>query len=278
MGPEREGGEAGLLIDRIDSLRVVRANSDEERDELLIRLAGRGKVEQDITTEMSSLRPLAHPDRFEEAHHLVVRGMEVLSRNGPRQPEIKWLGPLSVVARWLTQQGVQFIVRNHLQSLSRNLLALYVQREASCGWATPEHAVLRRCRLDMRRVQESLDRKALGLPAFIFGGAVLTTIGSGLQNVMYLAKGSTVWATVSAIVLISVLVVLSWATLFSASVAKHRVKLAVEQPLDALWETIGNAGKAPRDDSFHFAVYAIILLVLSWIVVPFAVWIALSSG
>jgi hypothetical protein len=45
----------------------------------------------------------------------------------------------------------------------------------------------------------------------------------------------------------------------------------------ALWETIGTAGKPPRDESYNFAAYAIILLVLAWIVIPFVVWLAVAA-
>lgn len=277
-GSGTDGDDSGLLIDRIDTLRIVRAESDQERDELLRRVAGHGHVEREMTSELSAVRPLAHPERFEEAHHLVVRGIEVLNRNGPRQPEIRRLAFLSPVARWITQQGVQFIVRNHLQSLTKTLLNTYVQREASCDWSSPDHSRLRRCRLDMKRVHDGMDRRALGLPGFIFGGAILTSAGSGLQNAFHLAKGSRTWAVVAAVILVAVLVALSWAALFSAAVARHRIRISVEQPLAALWETIGAAGRPPKDDSFHFAVYAIILLVLSWIVVPFALWMAVVAG
>jgi hypothetical protein len=47
--------------------------------------------------------------------------------------------------------------------------------------------------------------------------------------------------------------------------------------MKALWETIGAAGKPPRDESYNFAGYAIILLVLAWIVVPLAIWLAVTA-
>jgi hypothetical protein len=44
-----------------------------------------------------------------------------------------------------------------------------------------------------------------------------------------------------------------------------------------LWETIGAAGEPPRDESYNFAVYAIILLALAWIVVPLVIGLAFIS-
>ncbi|MFM8794640.1 MAG: hypothetical protein ACKOFF_07135 [Acidimicrobiales bacterium] len=267
-----------LLIDRIDSLRILRAASDEERDRLLLQIGGPDRVEQEMARELASTRVLAHPSRFEEAHCVLMRGIEVLHRNGSRPPRGHNLRFLSVVPRWVTHQVIQFIVRSHVQSLTRTIGRLYEQREASCPWGTAEHSLLRRCRIDMHRVRDGLESRAIGLPAFIFGGAVLTTVGSGLQAVLQFARGSVPGIIVAGAVLMGVLIGLSWVALHSAAVARRRIKLAVEQPLGALWETIGDAGNPPRDDSFNFAVYAIILLVLAWIIVPFAFWLAVSSA
>ena len=37
-----------ILLDKIDALRILRAESDEERDQLLFELAGSGRVEQEM--------------------------------------------------------------------------------------------------------------------------------------------------------------------------------------------------------------------------------------
>lgn len=266
------------MIDRIDALRILRADSDGERESLLLQIGGPGKVEQEMAAELAARRVLAHPSRFEEAHCMVVRGIEVLHRNGSRPPRQHRLRLLTLVPRWVTHQAIQFIVRSHVQSLTRGIGRLYEQREAACPWNAAEHSLLRRCRIDMHRVRDGLESRALGLPAFIFGGAVLTTVGSGLQAVLQFARGTVIGTVAAAAVLTGVLVGLSWIALHSAAVARRRIKLAVEQPLDALWETIGSAGNPPRDDSFNFAVYAIILLVLGWVVVPFALLLAVTSA
>lgn len=276
--PQTGSPVAEPIIDKIDSLRIVRADSDAERDKLLMQISRHGQVEHDVVSEMSSLEPLAFPDHFEEAHCRLVRGIEVLYRNGARAPKIRKLGFITPIARWMAQQGIHFIVRSHLQSLTKNITRLYEQREASCPWSSPEHSLLRRCRIDMRRVREGLDRNVLSLPTFIFGGAILTSLGSGLQNVIRLAQGSSLGVVIAGVVLIGVLIALSWVALYSAAVARRRIKLAVEQPLASLWETIGRAGKPPRDESYNFAVYAIILLVISWIIVPFAFWMAVVAA
>ncbi|MGZ4672347.1 MAG: hypothetical protein ACXV8K_06765, partial [Ilumatobacteraceae bacterium] len=66
--PEGEHRFDDLLLDRIDALRVLRADTAEEKGAILEQIAGRGKPEQDIVKELAKVRPLWRPDRFEEAH------------------------------------------------------------------------------------------------------------------------------------------------------------------------------------------------------------------
>jgi hypothetical protein len=63
----------------------------------------------------------------------------------------------------------------------------------------------------------------------------------------------------------------SWAILRGAAVAHHRIEMTVKEPLRALWETIGRCGKPPEDDAQTFAVYAIILTVVGWLLIPVGV-------
>ena len=103
-----------LLIDQIDSLRVLRADSDEEKGRLLEQIGGKGLVEQEMVAQMSAVKPLHHPDRFEEAHRIMMRGIEVLDRNGPRPAKVPNVGPLRPVAQWLVQQVSRWIIKSHL--------------------------------------------------------------------------------------------------------------------------------------------------------------------
>src|SRR3954451_12650445 len=100
-----------LLLDRIDALRVLRADTPQEKGAILEQIAGRGKPEQDIVKELSKVRPLWRPDRFEEAHRLAMRSLEVLDRNGTRVPKLPRLGPLRPVAAYVVQQMIRWIVR-----------------------------------------------------------------------------------------------------------------------------------------------------------------------
>jgi hypothetical protein len=266
-----------LLIDQIDSLRVLRADSDEEKGRLLEQIGGKGLVEQEMVAQMSAVKPLHHPDRFEEAHRIMMRGIEVLDRNGPRPAKVPNVGPLRPVAQWLVQQVSRWIIKSHLNRLTGRICGLYEKREANSDWGTREHAMLRRARLDARRVQASANGSALGLPTFLLGGAALTSVASGLQSLARTAMDSTLGVSILGFITVFVLGALSWVALFSAGVARRRIRLSTDQPMKALWETIGAAGKPPRDESYNFAAYAIILLVLAWIVVPLAIWLAVTA-
>jgi len=266
-----------LLIDQIDSLRVLRADSDEEKGRLLEQIGGKGLVEQEMVAQMSAVKPLHHPDRFEEAHRIMMRGIEVLDRNGPRPAKVPNVGPLRPVAQWLVQQVSRWIIKSHLNRLTGRICGLYEKREANSDWGTREHAMLRRARLDARRVQASASGNALGLPTFLLGGAALTSVASGLQSLARTAMDSTLGVSILGFITVFVLGALSWVALFSAGVARRRIRLSTDQPMKALWETIGAAGKPPRDESYNFAAYAIIPLVLAWIVVPLAIWLAVTA-
>ena len=266
-----------LLIDQIDSLRVLRADSDEEKGRLLEQIGGKGLVEQEMVAQMSAVKPLHHPDRFEEAHRIMMRGIEVLDRNGPRPAKVPNVGPLRPVAQWLVQQVSRWIIKSHLNRLTGRICGLYEKREANSDWGTREHAMLRRARLDARRVQASASGSALGLPTFLLGGAALTSVASGLQSLARTAMDSTLGVSILGFITVFVLGALSWVALYSAGVARRRIRLSTDQPMKALWETIGAAGKPPRDESYNFAAYAIILLVLAWIVVPLAIWFAVTA-
>ena len=94
--PEPEHDDNSFLFERIDALRVLRADTPEEKGLLLEQLAGRGKVEQDIVSELSKVRPLWRPAQFERSHQLMMRSLEVLDRNGSRQVKVRRMGPLTI--------------------------------------------------------------------------------------------------------------------------------------------------------------------------------------
>jgi hypothetical protein len=208
---------------------------------------------------------------------MAMRSLEVLDRNGARPAKLPRLGPLKPIVEYVVQQMTRWIVKGHQNTLVTRIRKLYERREANSVWGSPEHHMLRRARLDAARVEPGYKGNPLGLPTFLLGGAILSTIASGVQALVEMAIDA---GTAPKIILFSVLFVLfgflAWASLYSAGVARRRIRLSTDQPMKALWETVGAAGNPPKDGSYDFAVYAIILLVLAWVLVPLGIWLALN--
>lgn len=269
--------EESLLLDRLDTLKVLRAETAEEKGRLLEELGGHGKPEQDIVNQISKPRPLWRPDRFEQAHHLTMRAIEVLDRNGARPAKLPPLGPLAPVAQWGVQQVNQWIVRSHQNTIVEHVRELYERREANAVWGSPEHRMLRRARINAEQVETGFKRKTLGLPTFLLGGAFISGVFGTLQSVVRSALDSRLGVVIFATVLFLVLAALAWVAVYAAAISRRRIRLAVDQPLRALYETIGACGDPPKDQSYNFAAYAIVLFSLAWIVVPFAVWLVIRA-
>ncbi|MEQ1872979.1 MAG: hypothetical protein ABL953_04565 [Ilumatobacteraceae bacterium] len=273
---ERDGAFDELILDRIDALRVVRAVTPEEKGALLEKIAGRGQVEQDIVREISKIRPLWRPDRFEEAHRMAMRSLEVLDRNGARKAKLPRLGPLKPFAAYVVQQMTRWIVKGHQNALVTRIRKLYERREANSIPGTPEHHMLRRARISAARVEPGYKGNQLGLPTFLLGGAIISAIFSGIQGFILWAFSDLTGIVILAFVLAVVFGALAWAALYSAGVARRRIRLSSDQPIRALWETIGACGNPPKDSSYDFAVYAIVLLTLTWLLVPLATWLIVT--
>ncbi|MGZ4768348.1 MAG: hypothetical protein ACXVLX_06780 [Ilumatobacteraceae bacterium] len=274
--PEGEHRFDDLLLDRIDALRVLRADTAEEKGAILEQIAGRGKPEQDIVKELAKVRPLWRPDRFEEAHRMAMRSLEVLDRNGVRPPKVPRLGPLTPVAGYIVQQMTRWIVKGYQNRLVTRLRKLYERREANSIWGSHEHVMLRRARINAVQVEQGYKGDQLGVPTFLLGGALLSTVVSGLKAFFGWAISGIVGVIVFSLVVAVVFAGLAWAALYSAGVARRRIRLSTDQPIKALYETVGACGNPPKDDSYNFAVIAIVLLVVAWIVVPTALWLVIT--
>ena len=96
-------------------------------------------------------------------------------------------------------------------------------------------------------------------------------IFSGLQGLGRAAIGNRVLVIIVALAVVALLAFLAWVALYAAGVARRRIRLSTDQQMRALWEAVGAAGDPPRDESYNFAVYAIVLLIVAAIVVPAAI-------
>lgn len=261
-----------LLFDHIDALRVLRADTAAEKGRLLEEIGGPGRVEQEIVSQLSKIKPLWGIREFPEAHRMAMRSLEVLDRNGARPAKMPRLGPFGPIARFVVGLITRWIVKGYQNSLVTNIRKLYERREANSIWGSEAHVKLRRARIDAERVELGLKGNPVGIPTFLLGGAFITTATSGLVNLARAAIENVALLFVLGIFLALLLLALSWAALYAAAVARRRIRLTTDQPVATLYECIGAAGDPPRDQSYNFAAIAIVLLVLSWVVIPPIVW------
>jgi hypothetical protein len=266
------GADEPELLDRIDALRVLRADSAEEKGRLLEEIGGPGKVEQEIVSQLSKIKPLWEPAKFPEAHRHAMRSLEVLDRNGVRgAPMPRLLGPLKPIVGIIVQLVTRWIVRGYQNSLASNIRKLYERREANSIWGSPAHVLLRRARINAVQVEQGLRSNPIGVPGFLLGGAVVSGLFSGIGNLVGKAVDSNSARIAVGIAIGVIMLGLSWVALYAASIARRRIRLTTDQPVRALWDTIGAAGNPPRDHSYHFALIAIILLIVAALAIPIVI-------
>jgi len=266
------------LGDTFERFRLLRKSDAGATDELLEGLGAASEVERDIILQLSATRPLGHPERFVESHGLALRALEVLDRNGSRGVKApKQLGPLRPIASFFLQLVTRFLVKQHQRSVIDSIKDLYLQRLAWCRADDPARPLLLRANRDVQRAADTFKNNPIGVPTFLLGGALVSGLGSLLRAASDAAGGSKTTASVALGVLTIGLGALAWTILRAAAVARRRIRLTVEGPLSALWETIGRAGKPPQDQARQFAVYAIVITALAWIVVPAGILYVLAA-
>ncbi len=270
--------EPNLVLDeleeRFSAFQLVRKTDEDAKGVALAELGATSEVDGDIILELTSTWPLGHPERFEEAHMLVVRSLEVLDRNGARGVKTNApIGPLNHVAGVLIQLVTRFIVRQHLKRQIQHIHWLYVRREANTDLDNPFRSKLRRARIEAERLVPTFNTNPLGVPTFIFGGAVLSWILGTLQ-VLIAGLNTWYWQALAALLVSIVAGIASWIVVRGAATARHRIRLTTDRPIRALYETIGRCGEPPRDDSMIFIVVALILGVLAAIAIPVGLAIA----
>ena len=263
-----------LVVDEFDeTLERFRALRDSgQADAMLDELGAHGPVDHDIVSELSATHPLAHPDKFLQAHVYAMHALEVLQRNGPRATRMPRLGPLRPLAQWAVQMVTGFIVRNHHSNLIDAITRLYARRLGWCPPGDPHRMTLLRARLDAERAAPTYKGKAFGgLPTFVVGGAVISGLGSGLRSAIDALGGSRVGGAIGVALVFLILAALAWAIVKGAAVARRRIRLTTDRPMRALWETVGRCGNPPTDNAREIALIGIVLTVLGWLIIPIGI-------
>ena len=270
--------DSNLVLDEIEerfhAFQLVRKSDETARANVLAELGASDDVDADIILELSSVWPLGHPDRFDSAHALAVRALEVLDRNGARGVRTRApIGPLNHVAGFLVQLVTRFIVRQHLKNVIKHMHWLYARREANTSLDNPFRSKLRRARIEAERLVPTFNTNPLGVPTFIFGGAVLSWLFGSLQ-ILIAGLDEWYWQLVAALLVSVITAAASWIVVRGAATARHRIRLTTTKPIGALYETIGRCGNPPGEQSTVFIVVALILGVVAALALPVGLAIA----
>ncbi len=275
------GEEAPLLLDdlgtRLTDFYALRKTSSDDADNVLDQLGANDQVDREIVLELAAPKPLWRPDRFMEAHTLMVRSLEVLDRNGTRNPPVPNVGPLKPVLRYLIEIAAKFIVRSHVRTIADSVDRLYARREANCTEHYDEQRrMLRRARVDMGRVMPGFKRNPLAIPGVLLGGAFLSTILSVIQDTIGLFGGSGIARVIATALVFLIAVLAAFVILRGAAVAHRRIDMTTDQPVAALYDVIGRCGEPPNDQSGTFALIALLLMALAVLIIPIGAAITIS--
>ena len=273
---EDEGAADDTVVDPRDVLKLLLAGNEKQRDALLERYAGTGKVEADIIRELGDRRVLADEDGFAAAHRSALHSLEVLNRNGSRPARMPKLPLIKPLVSALVSLVLGFIIRNYRNTLSRDIRRLDERRFAIAPSGSVERALLLRARNDITVVDDGFSSGGAGVPAFLLGGALLSTLFAGAESVLLAIFDSPLGVSFVSVVAVVLLILLAWSAMYAAGVARRRIRLTTEVPARALWDAVGSCGDPPKDQSFLFALIAIVLAIMAWVLVPVVAYAIVS--
>lgn len=256
------------LEEGLSRFRLLTGDNDDEAEQLLQRLGATSDVDRDIVDELSSMRVLARPERFWAAHVLAIRSLEVLDRNGTRGVKPKVIGPLEPIAAFLVQLVAGFVVKSHQRQVLDAMGKLYASREAMCARDAVELEPLRRARSAVDRIAPRFKQNPIAIPTFLLGGAFVSSAVTSVVHGVTSAKEFKPFLALIVLLTFAVFFAIAWSLLRGAAVARRRIVLTTERPLEALWQTIGRCGTPPHDQSRQLLIFSLVVTVLAWIVIP----------
>ena len=265
-----------LILDEVTqqlatTFQLLSGDPDEAAERALAEIGVDTRTEAALLGEIAAAGPLAHPDRFEQSHRLVMRALEVLDRDGWKHPVLRRLGPFSGAAAGAVQFVARTIVRGHVPNVVHALSRLYARRESQSQTASAERRMLARARIQADRLTLGYKGGSLPLPTVLIGGAAVPVLASIARQFGAVKGQAPLLIVPLGVILAIVFAVLAWVLLQGAGLAHRRIKVTLDPSLAALYETIGHCGNPPRDDSAAIAAAAIALTALAWFVVPIAI-------
>src|SRR2546421_7707312 len=263
-----------LILDEVTqqlatTFQLLSGDPDEAAERALAEI-GDPRTEAGLLGEIAAAGPLAHPDRFEQSHRLVMRALEVLDRDGWKHPVLRRLGPFSGAAAGAVQFVARTIVCGHVSNVGHALSRLSARRESQSQTASAERRMLARARIQADRLTLGYKGGSLPLPTVLIGGAAVPVLASIARQFGAVKGQGPLLIVPLGVILAIVFALLAWVLLQGAGLAHRRIKVALDPSLAALYETIGHCGNPPRDDSAAIAAAPSALTPLAWFVLPIA--------
>ena len=274
---ESERDALDQFREKLNAFKTFRSNDTAAADKLFESLGGRGKVEQEMLLQLGAWAPLYKPERFEQSHHMVMRALEVLYRNGHRKAPVK-LGVLTPVAQYFVQLVTRFVVRDHVKNVVKSIDNLYLRRWTSAPKNTPDATMLRRAWFQVEKVAPGYTGGTLGVPTFLVGGAFASSLTGVFSNIGAATGSNKILLLVIAVVLYGLLVALAYGVIRGAAIGRRRIKMALDQPLRHLWDVVGAAGNPPEDQARMFALISLVVMALAAVAVPVIAAVVFLAG
>lgn len=249
----------------MDALHIIREGDSDKADAALEQLIKNGdSVEHEILEELKEAPSLEHEEVFLHRHRTFVRAMEVYDRNARRAPTALPAGPLRPLVTPLVTFMVSSIAVTYQRRVIREVRKLYVLREANSILPSPRFRALTIARRQIDQIVPDFSSRGLTIPAFLLGGAAISTVASLLQRLLHDGVGRLVLLLFVLLLTVGAF----WCILMAAAVTRRRTHLILDLPLKGLWASIGSAGRPPREPSRIFVLVATVLLIVGWIVAP----------
>ena len=275
-------GDAGRSLDEafdnpLERLRLL-SGDDDAIASFLDDLDVSSPREREMLSELARTAVLAHPERFDRDHRRAIEALESLRRHGFHGSQAgARLGPFRYVVRWLVELIARYLVVSHLKSVAMSMRNLYWLREMEAESDSAELKFLRPARFDASYLVEILKTREIGVPSFVIAG-LLIPLGATVWRLM---TGFTFenWSAAIGLGLagVAIGVGLSWIVLRGSAMASSRIHVSLREPLNTVWEDIGNCGRPPKDGSRRFAIIAIVLMAGVWIVLPAAIALGFAA-
>jgi hypothetical protein len=261
----------------LERLRLL-SGDDDAIASFLDELDVQSPREREMLAELARTAVLARPDRFDVDHRRAIEALESLRRHGFHGSQAAaGLGPLRSIVRWLIELVARYVVVSHIKNVATHMRNLYWAREMEAASASQEFKLLRTARMDASDLCEIMRSREIGVPSFVIAG-LLIPVGATTWRLLSGFTFDHWWvATLMGLVGVGIGVGLSWIVLRGSALASSRIRLAVREPLDVVWDDIGHCGRPPKDGSRKFAIIAIVLMVGVWIVLPTLVGLALLA-